>query len=48
MYARETSDTSKFNVEVLYAVIGGLTNPNSPKDVLDIPTILGFKLTELL
>jgi hypothetical protein len=38
---------SKFKVEVLYALIGGLTNPNSPKDVLDMPTILGVKLTEL-
>ena len=43
---KEESEISKFSVELLKALIGGLTSPNSPNDVLVIPTILGINLVE--
>ena len=46
VYARVASDRSKLSIELLYASIFGFTNPNSPKDVLEIPTTLGFSWVE--
>ena len=46
MCAKVASDKSKFSVELLYASMGGFINPNSPNDVLVIPTILGLMLVE--
>ena len=43
---KEESERSKFKVELLKALMEGLTSPNSPNDVLEIPTTLGISLVE--